>query len=94
MIPTCFSLNLKIAFLALEAQQVVALRMMRVAAGGAVAEREMRRVVWEKGTAAGEAGLAAFLGMAAGKPHLAVGGDTVKRYQRRVRANRRRLTGR
>ena len=69
--------------LALEAQQVIAMRMMRLSVGGAKSAREARRMMSEKVLAAGEAGV-----------KLATGGSghsIVKHYRRKVSANRRRL---
>lgn len=77
-------LGVDLTLLSLEAQQVIALRMARLAFGGpAVAARETRRMVSEKAFAAVETGL-----------HLAAGGapeKVVKSYRRKVRANRDRL---
>jgi len=70
--------------LGIEAQQVVWLRAIKIAAGGKAGEREARRMVTEKATAAGEAALS----LAAGKSMESV----VKGYRRKVRANRRRLS--
>ena len=71
--------------LALEAQQVIALRMTRLALGSpAAAARETRRMVSEKAVAAVETGL-----------HLATGGSpdkVVRHYRRKVQANRDRLS--
>ena len=70
--------------LALESNRVVALRLMRLAAGGRRARAEASRMVSEK---VGEA-------MAAGAV-LMTGGSTAKvirRYRKRVRANARRLS--
>jgi hypothetical protein len=69
--------------LGVEAQQVMWLRAIKIAAGGKAGDREARRMVSEKVTAAGKAGL----DLATGK---SVGG-VVKGYRRKVRANRRRL---
>ena len=78
-------LTMDMALLSLEAQQVIALRMTRLALGGpAVAARETRRMVSEKAVAAVETGL-----------HLAVGGSpdkVVRNYRRKVQANRDRLS--
>ena len=64
-------------------QQVIALRMAKLAMGGASATREAKRMVSEKAEAAVETGL-----------HLAAGGEphkVVKSYRRKVQANRDRL---
>ncbi len=77
-------LTMDMTLLSLEAQQVIALRMTRLALGGpAVAARETRRMVSEKAVAAVETGL-----------HLAIGGGpdrVVHNYRRKVQANRARL---
>jgi hypothetical protein len=70
--------------LGIEAQQVVWLRAMKIAAGGKAGEREQRLMVSEKLAAAGEAGL----DLATGKSV----GSVVKGYRRKVKANRRRLS--
>ena len=74
-----------------EAQAVMALRMMRLAAGGAVAQREAVRMVSEKGVAAAQAGLAAAALAATGGTTVAIGRKVVGGYRKRVRANSRRL---
>jgi hypothetical protein len=69
-----------------EAQQVIWLRGMKFAAGGAAANREAARMVTEKV----EAGLEA-----AGRLVLGASPDEISRlYRRKVRANRRRLSRR
>jgi hypothetical protein len=72
-------------FLALETQQVIWLRTLRLAAGGAAAEREALRMVTEKVIAAHHTARRVALG---GSPQAAV-----RHYRGRVRANRRRLLG-
>jgi hypothetical protein len=70
--------------LSLEAQQVIGLRLMKIAAGGAAAQTEAARMITEKVTAAAEA-----LGT------LSTGGSgqrIVRRYRTHVKANKRRLT--
>ena len=69
--------------LAAESQQVIWLRTLRLAAGGAYAEREAYRMVSEK-----------FMtgGFEFGRLMLGASSDSVvKRYRNKVRANRRRL---
>lgn len=87
----CVALWFELAMLAVEAQQVMALRMMRLGLGGAAADAEARRAVSEKATAAASAGLAAAVGLAAGSSGTAVARQAVRGYRRRVGANRRRL---
>jgi hypothetical protein len=83
------------ALLALEAQSVIALRLMRVAAGGASARSEMQRMVTEKVQALGEAQTAAAIGAVSGRSGRS-GRQIAKKvagvYKKRVRRNRRRLT--
>ena len=78
-------LGYDMTMLGIESQQVIALRLTRIALGGPAAERETRRMVSEKATAAVETGL-----------HLASGGGpdkVVSSYRRKVQANRDRLVG-
>ncbi len=71
------------SLLALESQQVIGLRLMKIALGGAGASHEAQRMVTEKVAAFGEATLEVATG---GTPHA-----VVKGYRKKVRANRRRL---
>ena len=70
--------------LAVESQQVMWLRYLRLAAGGSKASAETRRMVSEKVAIAAQAGIGLMLGDAPGR--------VVKRYRKKVRANRRRLS--
>ena len=74
----------------LEAQQVIALRMMKLALGGPAADKEAVRMVGEKMETAvhvqSRAAAAILAGGAAGVPAA-----TLATYRRRMRANRRRL---
>jgi len=78
------------AWLALEAQQVIALRLMKLARGGPEAAREAERMVSEKvdatRRAAGMMAAASARGAADGGA-----GKVVQMLRRRVRANRKRL---
>jgi hypothetical protein len=58
-----FPLILKTMQLGVEAQSVIALRMMRFAAGGATARSEARRAITDKVAAGGEAQAVAALGV-------------------------------
>ena len=83
MLKPWLDLTLNAAFLGLEAQRVVGLRLMKLAAGDAAAEVEAQRMVTEK--------VAAFAEAAA---TLAAGGSAhkvLRRYRSHVRANERRL---
>jgi hypothetical protein len=70
--------------LAIESNRVIALRMMKLAAGGAAARAEARLMVNEKVSEA----MAATVTLMAGGSHATV----VKQYRRRVAANARRLS--
>jgi hypothetical protein len=86
------SFGLKAWQLGFEAQSVVALRIMRLAAGGGRADTEVSRMVTEKVLVAGEAQMAAATAiMRARKKHV-VAGKALKVYSKRVRANKRRLS--
>ncbi|HMO30932.1 hypothetical protein [Enterovirga sp.] len=74
---------LDMAGMAFEASQVIPLRLMRIAAGGAAGHAESRRMVQEKLDAAARAGIT-----------LAAGGSpqkVVRQVRSKVRANRKRL---
>ena len=84
MLKTWFDLSLDAAFLGMETQRVVGLRLMKLAAGGTAAQAEAQLMVSEK--------MAAFAEAAA---TLATGGSTrkvIRRYRHHVRANERRLS--
>ena len=79
------------AMLAMEAQQVIALRFMKLAAGGKAARPETRLMVAEKVAAAQKA--VGLMTTAALRGAPDAGADAVVRMlRRRVRANRKRLT--
>jgi len=86
------SLSIKAWQLGLEAQSVIALRMLRMAAGGARAQAEAGRMVLEKVLAAGEAQAAATVATMRGQKKHVVAGKALNAYGKRVRANRRRLS--
>ena len=91
------SFGLRAWQIGLEAQSVIALRMLRLAAGGARAEAESSRMVSEKILAAGEAQVSGG-GSCHAWPQKACrrwqDGKTVNVYRKRVRANKRRLSRR
>jgi uncharacterized RmlC-like cupin family protein len=86
------SLSFKAFQLAVEAQSVIALRMLRLAAGGANAQAEANRMVTEKILAAAEAQTAAAVAAMQGSKTHVVAGKAVNAYGKRVRANKRRLS--
>ncbi len=75
-----------------ESSAVIGLRMMKMAAGGAAAEAEARRMVSEKVEAGVALQMLALTGGLGVTPHGAAA-KTVAHYRRKVRANRRRLAG-
>jgi len=85
---------LKTMQLGLEAQNVAVLRMMRLAAGGARAQGEARRMIFEKVAAGIEAQTVAASGLATGQKDTVTASKVVRVLKRRVRANKRRLSRR
>ena len=79
--------------LGLEAQNVIALRMMRLAGGGPAGIAEARLMIDDKMAALGEAQLAAAATMLAGDSHN-VAAKVLRVFKKRVRANRTRLSRR
>ncbi|GAC1338004.1 MAG: hypothetical protein NVSMB18_03760 [Acetobacteraceae bacterium] len=76
--------------LAMEAQHVVALRLMKIAQGGPAAASESRLMITEKLAASGVAAGLVWAASLRGAPDF--GADTVVRMLRkRVQANRKRL---
>lgn len=75
---------LNLTLLGMEAQRVIWLRMVKLAAGGPKAKREAQRMVWEKMFAGANAAAQMALGANADK--------IVRGYRKKVRANRRRLS--
>ena len=82
-----FSDTLKMGFVA---NQVIGLRLMKIATGGAHAKRESDLMVSEKIEAAAEASFAAATSMATGQPHRAAE-RALAVYTKRVNRNLRRL---
>ncbi|MDE1174635.1 MAG: hypothetical protein PW790_13360 [Parvibaculaceae bacterium] len=78
--------------LGLEAQEVIALRLMKVAAGGSAASRECHLMVTEKVAASHDAGFKVLSSAIAGHSPQAIMSNMVEGYRTRVRSNRRRLS--
>ena len=78
--------------LGFDAQNVIALRTMRLAAGGASGQNEARRMVIEKIAAGIEAQATTISGIISGKKDTAVAADFLLVLQNRVRTNKRRLS--
>jgi hypothetical protein len=75
----------------LEAQEVIALRMMKFASGGDLGGHEALRMVTEKAQTAMQAQFGIAQAMMSGSPENATG-HALALYRRKIRANRRRLT--
>jgi hypothetical protein len=86
------ALGLQTIQLAMEMQGVIALRLMRLAAGGARGRTEASRMVAEKIVAAGEVQMAAASALVTGCRDNAVAGKVLRVLRKRVRANKRRLS--
>jgi hypothetical protein len=81
-----------VAGLALEAQGVIAMRLMKIAAGGPEADAEYECMVTEKFAAASAAQAAATAALASGQSFEAAARSALAPIRRRVRANLRRLS--
>lgn len=84
-------LAMQSAMLAFEANQVITLRLARLAMGAVPARTEVPLMVSEKMKAAAVAGQMVMASAMGGKPDLGAG-KVVRHYRRKVRANKRRLT--
>ncbi len=84
MITNWLKLTTDMALLGMEAQQVIGMRLMRIAQGGRGADFENTRMVTEKIRAAQEAAMSLMTG---GSPE-----KVVRRYRTHVRQNRTRLS--
>ena len=92
MLNSWLALTFKTMQLGFDSQSVVALRMMRFAAGGPGGQSEARRMVTEKIAAGLQAQLTAVSGMITGQKDTVVAGNILRVLQKRVRANKRRLS--
>lgn len=94
MINPWISLGFKTIELGFEMQSVIALRMLRLAAGGASGRAEANRMIAEKIAAAGEVQTAAAAALMSGRSDKVVAGKVLRVLKKRVRANKRRLSSR
>jgi hypothetical protein len=85
------ALSSQAALLGLEAQRVMTLRLMRMAAGGARGQAEAQRMVTEKMAAFVEAQAAVVAGAIEGNGAHRLGKKALGPYRKRVRGNARRL---
>ena len=79
--------------LGLDAQRVVALRLMRLSGGGAAGATEARRMVADKMAALSEAQFAAAAAVLTGDGHK-LANKVLRVFRKRVRANGNRLANR
>jgi len=86
--------NIQAAQTVWEANVVIAMRLMRLASGGGLAQREAQRMILEKVTANAEAQMAAAMKMMTGGGLIAASKSASALYRRKVRANKRRLAPR
>jgi hypothetical protein len=86
-----FALSLNALQMGIEAQTVIALRMLRLASGGALMKAEASRMATEKVAAAVEAQTVAAVATISGRPPHVVANKALKVLKKRVRANKRRL---
>jgi hypothetical protein len=77
-----------------DANAVVALRIMRIASGGTIAQREIQRMIIEKGFAMAQAQAVAAAKMMTGGSAAAASASASRVFHRKVRANKRRLSRR
>ena len=85
-------LSMRAFQLSWEAQNVIALRMLRLASGDIRGQAELNRMVVEKITAAAEAQVAVAAAIMNGHKDHVIAGKALTVYKKRVRANRRRLS--
>ena len=89
-----FSLATDVARLAFETNQVIALRMARLAVGGSSRDREVKLMISEKVDTLREASLAAASLALTGHYVPTIAANVVRRYRKRVRGNATRLSRR
>lgn len=79
--------------LGFESLEVISLRLMRIAKGGAPALAETQQMFIEKASAFGEAQIAATHAMFTTGDNVQIGQEVLAIYGKRVRANTKRLSG-
>jgi hypothetical protein len=92
MLNPWLALTFRTMQLGFDAQNVIALRMMRFAAGGPRGQDEARRMVAEKMAAGVQAQMTAVSGIITGQKDSVVAGKVLRGLQKRVSANKRRLS--
>ena len=86
-----FNRSMQMMKLGMESQTIILQRLLRLQAGGPMAQKEAARMLAEKTTAAVTEGFAMSLALASGKSPLSALELTVRSYRKKVAANRRRL---
>ena len=94
MLNPWLALTFKTMQLGFDAQNVVALRMLRFATGDARAQNEVRRVVAEKIESAAEVQGTAISAITTGHKDAVVARKVVRVLKKRIHANKRRLSRR
>jgi len=84
----------RLAQIGWDANVVIALRLMRLASGGVLAQREPQKIITEKTVAIAQAQAAAAGKILSGMGITAATKSASDVYRRKVRANRRRLARR
>jgi hypothetical protein len=84
----------QLAQAAWDANVIIAMRLTRLASGGALAQREAQRMVMEKGFTFAEAQMAAATKMMRGAGVAGATKSASDIYRRKLRSNRRRLAAR
>jgi hypothetical protein len=82
----------QLAQAALDANVVIAMRMMRLASGGALAQREAQRMIVEKGISFAQAQMAFATKLMTGEGTAGASKAAGAVYRRKLRSNRRRLS--
>ena len=85
-------LSMRAFQLSWEAQNVIALRMLRLASGDIRGQAELNRMVVEKIAALAEVQATAAAALMNGHKDHVIAGKALTVYKKRVRANRRRLS--
>jgi hypothetical protein len=86
------TLSLRVFQLGIEAQSVIALRMLRLASGDVRGQDELNRMVVEKMAAIAEAQMAAATAIMNGHKDHVVARKALTVFRKRVRDNKRRLS--
>jgi hypothetical protein len=81
----------QLAQAAWDANVIIAMRLTRLASGGALAQREAQRMVMEKGVTFAQAQMAAATKMMLGAGVAGATKSASDIYRRKLRSNRRRL---